>query len=42
MPAFPPWLDDIRYVIYNHEIRPGILRNAVGWYYRLLDENRMQ
>lgn len=31
-----------RYVIYNHEIRPGILRKAVGWYYRPLDENRMR
>ena len=31
-----------RYIIYNHEIRPGILRHAVGWYYRLLDEERMQ
>lgn len=31
-----------RYIIYNHEIRPGILRHAVGWYYRLLDENQMQ
>jgi tRNA pseudouridine38-40 synthase len=30
-----------RYVIYNHEIRPGILRQAVGWCYRLLDEKRM-
>ena len=31
-----------RYVLYNHEIRPGILRNAVGWYHRPLDEKRMQ
>jgi len=31
-----------RYIIYNHEIRPGILRHAVGWYYRLLDEARMK
>lgn len=30
-----------RYIIYNHEIRPGILRHAVTWYYRLLDENLM-
>lgn len=30
-----------KYIIYNHEIRPGILRQAVGWYYRLLDESRM-
>jgi len=31
-----------RYVLYNHQIRPGILRNAVGWYHRPLDEKRMQ
>ncbi len=31
-----------RYVLFNHEIRPGILRKAVGWYYRPLDEKRMQ
>lgn len=31
-----------RYIIYNHEIRPGILRHAVGWYYRLLDEQQMR
>lgn len=31
-----------RYIIYNHEIRPGILRNAVGWHYRLLNEEAMQ
>lgn len=31
-----------RYIIYNHEIRPGILRHAVGWHYRFLDEKRMQ
>lgn len=30
------------YVIYNHEIRPGILRKAIGWHYRPLDENRMR
>lgn len=30
-----------RYIIYNHEIRPGILRSAVGWHYRLLNEQRM-
>lgn len=30
-----------RYIIYNHSIRPGILRKAVGWYYRPLDEKRM-
>jgi tRNA pseudouridine38-40 synthase len=31
-----------RYILYNHEIRPGILRKAVGWYYRPLDEKLMQ
>ncbi|MBW5802430.1 tRNA pseudouridine(38-40) synthase TruA [Coxiella endosymbiont of Ornithodoros amblus] len=32
-----------RYIIYNHEIRPAILRKAIGWhYYRSLDEKRMQ
>lgn len=31
-----------RYMIYNHKIRPGILRKAVGWYYRHLDENHMR
>ena len=31
-----------RYVIYNHEIRPAILRKAIGWYFRPLDEKRMQ
>lgn len=31
-----------RYVLYNHEIRPAILRNAVGWHHRPLDEQRMQ
>lgn len=31
-----------KYIIYNHEIRPGILRNAIGWYYRLLDADLMQ
>lgn len=30
-----------RYILYNHEIRPGILRKAVGWYYRPLDEQQM-
>ncbi len=30
-----------RYVLYNHEIRPGILRHSVGWYYRPLDEKLM-
>lgn len=31
-----------RYIIYNNEVRPGILRHAVGWYYRLLDEEKMR
>ena len=32
-----------RYIIYNHEIRPAILRKAVGWYYyRTLDERLMK
>ena len=31
-----------RYVIYNHEIRPAILHKAIGWYFRPLDEKRMQ
>src|SRR3990167_11356316 len=31
-----------RYVLYNHDVRPAILRNAVGWWYRELDEERMQ
>ena len=32
-----------RYIIYNHEIRPAILRKAVGWhYYRTLDEQLMK
>ncbi len=31
-----------QYVIYNHEIRPAILRNSMGWYFRFLEENRMR
>lgn len=31
-----------RYVIYNHEIRPAILRKAVAWHFRPLDEKRMK
>lgn len=31
-----------RYVLYNDPIRPGILRKSVGWYYRPLDEKKMQ
>ncbi len=31
-----------RYVIYNHSIRPALLRNNVTWYYRHLDAELMQ
>ena len=31
-----------RYVIYNHEIRPGILHKAVSWHYQSLNENQMR
>ena len=31
-----------RYVLYNYDTRPGILRHFVGWYYRPLDAGRMQ
>lgn len=31
-----------RYVLYNQEVRPGILRNAVGWWYKPLDYELMQ
>ena len=31
-----------RYLIYNHTIRPGILRHFVGWYHRPLNEGDMQ
>lgn len=31
-----------RYVLYNHQTRPAILRDGVGWYYRPLDVCRMQ
>jgi len=31
-----------RYIIYNHEVKPGILRHAVGWHHRPLDEAKMQ
>ena len=31
-----------RYLLYNHKIRPGILRHFVGWFHRPLDEARMQ
>jgi tRNA pseudouridine38-40 synthase len=30
-----------RYLLLNQDVRPGILRNAVGWYYRHLDESKM-
>jgi len=30
-----------RYVIYNHPIRPSLLREYVSWYYRPLDEQKM-
>ncbi len=31
-----------RYVLYNHDVKPAILRHAVGWWYKPLDEKRMQ
>lgn len=31
-----------KYVIYNHKIRPSLLRNYVGWYYCPLDVVKMQ
>lgn len=31
-----------RYLLYNDDIRPGILRHFVGWYHKPLDEERMQ
>ena len=31
-----------RYLLYNHKVKPGILRHFVGWYYRPLDEVGMQ
>ncbi|MDO3722332.1 tRNA pseudouridine(38-40) synthase TruA [Marinobacter sp. chi1] len=30
-----------RYVIYNHAVRPGILRGQVSWNFRPLDEHKM-
>jgi tRNA pseudouridine38-40 synthase len=30
-----------RYVIYNHPLRPGLLRQYVAWYYRKLDAQKM-
>ncbi len=31
-----------RYIIYNHPIRPGLLRHQVTWHHRPLDINKMQ
>ena len=31
-----------RYIIYNHPIRPSLLRQYMTWYYRKLDIERMQ
>lgn len=31
-----------RYVVFNHAVRPGILRHFVGWCYKPLDENLMR
>ncbi len=31
-----------RYIIFNNEVRPGILRHAVGWYYKPLDTDKMR
>ena len=31
-----------RYLLYNHDVKPGILRHFVGWYHKPLDEERMQ
>jgi tRNA pseudouridine38-40 synthase len=31
-----------RYLLYNYHVRPGILRNAVGWHHKQLDEKNMQ
>ena len=30
-----------RYVIYNHSLRPSLLRDYVSWYYRALDVQKM-
>lgn len=30
-----------RYIVYNHPLRPGLLRQYVGWYYRKLEVERM-
>lgn len=31
-----------RYILFNHSVRPGILRHAVGWYHRELNIDLMQ
>lgn len=31
-----------RYLLYNYNVRPGILRHFVGWYHKPLDEGLMQ
>jgi len=31
-----------RYVLLNQDVRPGILRHSVGWFYKTLDVERMQ
>lgn len=31
-----------RYILFNHLIRPGLLRKSVGWYYRKLNMSSMQ
>lgn len=30
-----------RYIIFNHTVRPAILRHSVAWYYRSLDADKM-
>lgn len=31
-----------RYILYNHTIKPALLRHGVGWYHKPLDEQKMQ
>lgn len=31
-----------RYILYNHPIRPSLLKGQVGWYYRKLDSRAME
>jgi tRNA pseudouridine38-40 synthase len=31
-----------RYLMYNYPIRPGILRHAVGWHHKCLDDDAMR